>query len=99
LWFNGSRDKPEANRGCRIRCPSSASNCIKEGIAREVTIARPGKATLAKRDRERAKQARQKEKEARRAERKANKAARPASPDGQDPDLVGLTWGPQAPLF
>lgn len=94
--FSGSRDKREANRGCRIGYPYT---CTKEGIAWEVTIARPGKATLAKRDRERAKQARQKEKEARRAARKANKAARPASPDGQDPDLAGLTWGPQPPLF
>ncbi|TLY38684.1 MAG: hypothetical protein E6K60_00300 [Nitrospirae bacterium] len=63
-------------------------------------MARPGKATLAKRDRERAKQAKQKEKEARRAQRKEEKSAIPPRPkDGEDPDLAGLVPGPQAPLF
>lgn len=55
--------------------------------------------TIAKRDREKAKQVKQKEKEARRAQRKAEKATRRAPADGEDPDLAGLKWGPQAPLF
>jgi len=42
----------------------------------------------------------QKEKEARREQRKAEKIARPASTtDGEDPDLAGLVWGPQEPLY
>ena len=41
-----------------------------------------------------------KEKEAKRALRKAEKAARGSQPDGgEDPDLAGLRWGPQAPLY
>jgi hypothetical protein len=69
--------------------------------AREATIPRPGKATLAKRDRERAKQAKQKEKEERRAQRKAEKSLTPVvkRDDGEDPDLAGMVPGPQAPLF
>ena len=68
---------------------------------REVPISRPGKATLAKRDRERAKHAKQQEKEARRAQRKAEKVAnpRPKDRDGEDPDLAGMRPGPQPPLF
>ena len=67
----------------------------------EVRIPRPGKATLAKRDRERAKQAKQKEKEERRAQRKAEKAAipPPRRDGGEDPDLAGMVPGPQPPLF
>jgi hypothetical protein len=60
---------------------------------------RPGKATLAKRDRERAKQIKQREKEARRAQRKANKEPVPRPVDGEDPDLAGMVPGPQAPLY
>ena len=55
--------------------------------------------TIAKRDREKAKQLKQREKEARRVQRKAEKVTRPATTDGEDPDLAGLKWGPQAPLF
>lgn len=67
---------------------------------KEAPIARPGKTTLAKRDREKAKQAKQREKEARRAVRKAEKANRPDGPtDGADPDLAGLFCGPQPPLY
>jgi hypothetical protein len=59
---------------------------------------RPGKATLAKRDRERNKVAKRQEKEERRAQRKAQKQdRRPAN--GEDPDLAGMRPGPQAPLF
>ncbi|TRZ99795.1 MAG: hypothetical protein D4R81_08845 [Nitrospiraceae bacterium] len=63
---------------------------------------RPGKATLAKRDRERAKQAKQKEKEERRVQRKTEKADKAETPrplDGEDPDLAGMRPGPQEPLF
>lgn len=62
-------------------------------------MSRPGKATLAKRDREKAKQAKQKEKEARRMQRKEEKKAGPRSRDGEDPDLAGMVPGPQAPLY
>jgi hypothetical protein len=42
----------------------------------------------------------QKEKEARREQRKAEKVIRPAATTGgEDPDLAGLVWGPQAPLY
>jgi hypothetical protein len=40
-----------------------------------------------------------KEKEAKRALRKAEKAPRSQNPEGEDPDLAGLHWGPQAPLY
>jgi hypothetical protein len=72
---------------------------LAEHRLREVAIARPGKATLAKRDRERAKQAKQKEKEARRAQRKAEKVPILRPKDGEDPDLAGMRPGPQPPLF
>ncbi|MFQ5992516.1 MAG: hypothetical protein ACE5NA_08780 [Nitrospiraceae bacterium] len=62
-------------------------------------IGKPGKATLAKRNRERIQQLKRQDKEARRAERKAQKADRRPSSDGEDPDLEGLRWGPQPPLF
>lgn len=38
-----------------------------------------------------------KEKEAKRALRKQEK--REPSQDGEDPDLAGLQWGPQPPLY
>jgi hypothetical protein len=40
-----------------------------------------------------------KEKEAKRALRKAEKPQRNDTPEGEDPDLAGLRWGPQAPLY
>jgi hypothetical protein len=40
-----------------------------------------------------------KEKEAKRALRKAVKPPRTEKPEGEDPDLAGLHWGPQAPLY
>lgn len=54
---------------------------------------------MAKRDREKALQNSRKEKDAKRALRKAEKDARPVSQDGEDPDLAGLRWGPQEPLY
>jgi len=41
----------------------------------------------------------QREKEARRVQRKAEKSTRLPTSEGEDPDLEGLRWGPQAPLF
>ena len=32
-------------------------------------------------------------------QRKADKPTRPASAEGEDPDLEGLQWGPQEPLY
>ncbi len=61
-------------------------------------MARPGKTTQAKRQREKDLQEKRREKEERRRHRKANKVDRPAV-DGADPDLEGLRWGPQAPLY
>lgn len=55
--------------------------------------------TQAKRDREKALQRQRQEKEAKRAVRKAEKAPRSSTPDDEDPDLVGLRWGPQEPLY
>ena len=55
--------------------------------------------TSAKRQREKARQMKQKEKEARRVQRKAHKAERVPTKDGEDPDLAGLHWGPQEPLY
>jgi hypothetical protein len=58
-----------------------------------------GSSTLAKREREKALQKVRQEKEAKRARRKAEKAARSPAMDGEDPDLAGLRWGPQEPLY
>ena len=41
----------------------------------------------------------QREKEARRVQRKAEKAERRPRTEGEDPDLAGLHWGPQEPLY
>jgi len=62
-------------------------------------MGRPSKMTLAKRDREKAKQQKQREKEARRALRKAEQAEPRSHAEGEDPDLAGLHWGPQEPLY
>ena len=68
--------------------------------AKEGTIGRAGKTTIAKRDREKAKQIQRREKDARREQRKTEKPARPLNTDaGEDPDLAGLQWGPQEPLY
>ncbi|HEY7531225.1 MAG TPA: hypothetical protein VH681_00425 [Nitrospiraceae bacterium] len=58
-----------------------------------------GSSTLAKRDREKALQKARQEKEAKRVLRKAAKATRKPGVDGEDPDLAGLQWGPQEPLY
>jgi hypothetical protein len=58
-----------------------------------------GSSTLAKREREKALQKARQEKEAKRALRKAEKASRRPESDGEDPDLAGLRWGPQEPLY
>jgi hypothetical protein len=62
---------------------------------------RPNKATAAKRAREAAKVVKQREKEARREFRKQQKDTAPPrrNDEGEDPDLAGLTWGPQPPLY
>ena len=41
----------------------------------------------------------QREKDERRAQRKAEKPADRRPIEGEDPDLEGLSWGPQPPLF
>ena len=66
---------------------------------KEDAIGKPAKTTLAKRDREKAKQMKQREKEARRVQRKAEKSERRPHAEGEDPDLAGLRWGPQEPLY
>ncbi|HET7909332.1 MAG TPA: hypothetical protein VFL19_01375 [Nitrospira sp.] len=58
-----------------------------------------GSSTLAKREREKALQKARQEKEAKRELRKAEKASRKPVSDGEDPDLAGLRWGPQEPLY
>ena len=66
---------------------------------KEDAIGRASKTTLAKREREKALQMHRKEKEAKRALRKVEKSSRRSTRDGEDPDLAGLHWGPQAPLY
>ena len=58
-------------------------------------MARPGKTTIAKREREKTKLMKAREKEERRAQRKVAKSLRPAPLQGEDPDLAGLFCGPQ----
>lgn len=66
---------------------------------KEDIIARPGKTTMAKRDREKSLQSKRKEKEEKRAQRKNEKDDRTSLSAGGDPDLEGLQWGPQPPLY
>jgi len=87
--FGNDVEAPQNNTSSGLRVERA-----KEGI-----IGRAGKTTLAKRDREKARRIRQQEKEDRRAQRKADKSNRPPAKDGEDPDLAGLRWGPQAPLY
>ena len=61
-------------------------------------MAKPNKATQAKRGRELAKQSKRQEKEERRVERKGEKMNSPRLRNGEDPDLVGIYPGPQKPL-
>jgi hypothetical protein len=70
----------------------------------EYDMARPGPASIAKRQRERQKQQKQREKAERRAARKEEKKLRAQeaaeSRDGEvDPDLVGIRLGPQPPAI
>ncbi len=66
-------------------------------------MARPGPATQAKRQRERAKQDKRKAKEEKRALRKEQKQealeASPAPEPGVDPDIANIVAGPQAPRY
>lgn len=56
------------------------------------------RATATKRTRERAKMEKRNEKLLRREARKKAKETELPTPDGTDPDLVGITPGPQRPL-
>lgn len=59
-------------------------------------MAKPGKATLEKRNRERAKQERKAEKREDRVRRKEERENRVRSlTNGEDPDLIGIVPGPQ----
>jgi sRNA-binding protein len=64
-------------------------------------MGRPGPATHAKRQRERAKKEKQKAKAEERALRKEQKVRNSDQPlpPGHDPDLEGIVPGPQKPLF
>ncbi|NGZ96999.1 MAG: hypothetical protein CV089_12930 [Nitrospira sp. WS110] len=62
-------------------------------------MAGQGKTTTGKRDRERARQQKQREKEVRRTQRQAAKRNPGSTREGEDPDLAGLRWGPQSPLY
>jgi hypothetical protein len=55
--------------------------------------------TITKRQREQARIAKQKDKAARRAERSRRDTNVPAAPDGVDPDIAGITPGPQPPAW
>ncbi|HEX9727988.1 MAG TPA: hypothetical protein VGA37_05755 [Gemmatimonadales bacterium] len=64
-------------------------------------MARPGPATIAKRQREIAKQQKKKAKAEKRAARKEQKEQDTGEQGetGQDPDLIGIVPGPQPPLY
>ena len=64
------------------------------------SMAKPGRATQAKRNREIAKQDKQKDKVERRTLRKTQKAQVLVefSASNEDPDLIGIIPGPQAPF-
>jgi len=51
--------------------------------------------TITKRNKERARQERLQKKKERAEQRKAEKATRPPPAPGEDPDLAGMTLGPQ----
>jgi hypothetical protein len=51
--------------------------------------------TLEKRAKERARQDKRKQKDERRASAKADKVANPRQMGGEDPDIAGITPGPQ----
>ena len=58
-------------------------------------MAKNSRPTGNKRARERAQAERNKEKESRRLERRERKANAGPRPEGEDPDLAGITLGPQ----
>ncbi len=62
-------------------------------------MGRVSKMTQAKRIRERELQMKRQDKEEKRVQRKTEAEDRPVFVEGEDPDLVGLKLGPQAPLF
>jgi hypothetical protein len=51
--------------------------------------------TMKKREKERARQEKQKQKEAHRIETKERKANAPPQSEGEDPDIAGISAGPQ----
>jgi hypothetical protein len=62
-------------------------------------MGRPAKVTQAKRIREMQNRMKQQDKDARRVQRKAENAELRPVLDGEEPDLIGLRPGPQAPLY
>jgi hypothetical protein len=58
-------------------------------------MANRSRPTLQKREREKARLERQRHKEQRRQETKERKAQQGPRPSGEDPDLAGITPGPQ----
>ena len=58
-------------------------------------MARNARPTAAKREREKNLNVRRQDKAARRLEVKQRKATEPPPPDGVDPDIAGITPGPQ----
>jgi hypothetical protein len=60
-------------------------------------MANRSRPTLQKREREKARLERQRHKEQRRQETKERKAQQGPRPTGEDPDLAGITPGPQPP--
>jgi hypothetical protein len=58
-------------------------------------MANRARPTLQKREKEKARLQKQKDKEARRLEAKARKQNTPRTTTGEDPDLAGITPGPQ----
>jgi hypothetical protein len=63
----------------------------------EVYVSTNRRATMAKRERERARQQRRQEKAEKRAQRQAAKRERPANEQGVDPDIADIVVGPQPP--
>ena len=102
LLTQAARDVAERqshHRGERVILTAGDWRLNTNRYAKEGTIGRAGKTTIAKRDREKAKQIQRREKDARREQRKTEKPVRPLSTEGEDPDLAGLQWGPQEPLY
>jgi hypothetical protein len=94
-----ARNEPFQEAALDAGEPRNNTETYHSPTPRRDAIGRASKTTAAKRDREKALQMQRKEKEAKRALRKAEKAARESHPEGEDPDLAGLRWGPQSPLF